>query len=72
MITILGLSMVAIPRRPRCALKGVAAAGLGLIIGTIGFGDERRRQPAHGSRRLGRARRAGLAVCALTAIWEMG
>ena len=35
MITVLGLSMVAI-LAGRVALKGVAAAGLGLLIGTIG------------------------------------
>jgi TctA family transporter len=38
MITILGLSMVAI-LAGRLALKGVAAAGLGLLVGTIGEAD---------------------------------
>lgn len=38
MITILGLSMVAI-LAGRIALKGLAAAGLGLMIGTIGEAD---------------------------------
>ncbi|MFV0490191.1 MAG: tripartite tricarboxylate transporter permease [Pseudorhodobacter sp.] len=38
MITILGLSMVAI-LAGRVALKGLAAAGLGLLIGTIGEAD---------------------------------
>ncbi|MEM8956855.1 MAG: tripartite tricarboxylate transporter permease [Pseudomonadota bacterium] len=38
MITILGLSMVAI-LAGRLPLKGVAAAGLGLMVGTIGEGD---------------------------------
>ena len=38
MITIFGLSMVGI-LAGRVALKGIAAAGLGMMIGTIGFGD---------------------------------
>lgn len=38
MITVLGLSMVAI-LAGRVAIKGVAAAGLGLLIGTIGEAD---------------------------------
>ncbi|MEM7061337.1 MAG: tripartite tricarboxylate transporter permease [Pseudomonadota bacterium] len=38
MITILGLSMVAV-LAGRIALKGMAAAGLGLMIGTIGEAD---------------------------------
>ncbi|KAF0676847.1 tripartite tricarboxylate transporter permease [Profundibacterium mesophilum] len=38
MITVFGLSMVAI-LAGRVALKGVAAAGLGLLIGTIGEAD---------------------------------
>ena len=38
MITILGLSMVAV-LAGRVALKGLAAAGLGLMIGTIGEAD---------------------------------
>ncbi|MTI18102.1 tricarboxylate transporter [Rhodobacteraceae bacterium RKSG542] len=38
MITILGLSMVA-TLAGRIPLKGVAAAGLGLMVGTIGEGD---------------------------------
>jgi TctA family transporter len=38
MITILGLSMVAV-LAGRVALKGVAAAGLGIMIGTIGEAD---------------------------------
>ncbi|MFV0333011.1 MAG: tripartite tricarboxylate transporter permease [Tropicimonas sp.] len=38
MITILGLSMVAI-LAGRVALKGLAAAGLGILIGTIGEAD---------------------------------
>lgn len=38
MITVLGLSMVAI-LAGRIALKGLAAAGLGLMIGTIGEAD---------------------------------
>jgi TctA family transporter len=38
MITVLGLSMVAI-LAGRVALKGLAAAGLGMIIGTIGEAD---------------------------------
>lgn len=38
MMTILGLSMVAI-LAGRVAIKGVAAAGLGLIVGTIGEAD---------------------------------
>ena len=38
MITVLGLSMVAI-LAGRVALKGVAAAGLGLAVGTIGEAD---------------------------------
>ncbi|MEM1361379.1 MAG: tripartite tricarboxylate transporter permease [Pseudomonadota bacterium] len=38
MITILGLSMVAI-LAGRLPLKGLAAAGLGLMVGTIGEGD---------------------------------
>lgn len=38
MITILGLSMVAI-LAGRVALKGLAAAGLGLLVGTIGEAD---------------------------------
>ena len=38
MITILGLSMVAI-LAGRVALKGLAAAGLGLMVGTIGEAD---------------------------------
>lgn len=38
MITILGLSMVAV-LAGRIALKGLAAAGLGLLIGTIGEAD---------------------------------
>ncbi len=38
MVTILGLSMVAI-LAGRVALKGLAAAGLGLMIGTIGEAD---------------------------------
>ncbi|MSU90247.1 tricarboxylate transporter [Rhodobacteraceae bacterium 2CG4] len=38
MITILGLSMVAV-LAGRIALKGLAAAGLGLMIGTIGEAD---------------------------------
>ncbi|MEN0001372.1 MAG: tripartite tricarboxylate transporter permease [Pseudomonadota bacterium] len=38
MMTILGLSMVAI-LAGRVAIKGVAAAGLGLVVGTIGAAD---------------------------------
>ncbi len=38
MITVLGLSMVAV-LAGRVALKGLAAAGLGLLIGTIGEAD---------------------------------
>ncbi|MGI9400110.1 MAG: tripartite tricarboxylate transporter permease, partial [Rhizobiaceae bacterium] len=38
MMTILGLSMVAI-LAGRVALKGIAAAGLGLMVGTIGAAD---------------------------------
>ena len=38
MITILGLSMVAV-LAGRVALKGIAAAGLGIMIGTIGEAD---------------------------------
>lgn len=38
MITILGLSMVAI-LAGRVAIKGMAAAGLGLVVGTIGEAD---------------------------------
>jgi putative tricarboxylic transport membrane protein len=38
MVTLLGLSMVAI-LAGRVPLKGVAAAGLGLMIGTIGESD---------------------------------
>ncbi len=38
MVTILGLSMVAV-LAGRVALKGVAAAGLGMMIGTIGEAD---------------------------------
>lgn len=38
MITIFGLSMVGI-LAGRVALKGIAAAGLGMVIGTVGFGD---------------------------------
>jgi len=38
MITILGLSMVAV-LAGRVALKGLAAAGLGMMVGTIGIAD---------------------------------
>jgi len=38
MITVLGLSMVAV-LAGRIALKGIAAAGLGMMIGTIGIAD---------------------------------
>ena len=38
MITIFGLSMVGI-LAGRVALKGLVAAGLGMMIGTIGEGD---------------------------------
>ena len=38
MMTILGLSMVAI-LAGRMAIKGVAAAGLGLVVGTVGAAD---------------------------------
>lgn len=38
MITVLGLSMVAV-LAGRIALKGIAAAGLGMMIGTIGVAD---------------------------------
>ncbi len=38
MITILGLSMIAI-LAGRLPIKGIAAAGLGLMVGTIGEGD---------------------------------